>query len=140
MTSRTDWTQAYVLPKKSPDPPEQGEKYAVYREQGKKRADAVSHFAGIFEECLDLLETKSADYQNEKSSVRQADYFPRGLESIHDELHKKMLRLRSLLDARREGDTQPTHESLEDNAKDLINYAAIFVAYARGQVDGQERD
>jgi hypothetical protein len=34
----------------------------------------------------------------------------------------------------------PNFESLEDSAKDLINYASFFVAYLRGKVEGQRDD
>lgn len=96
----------------------------------------VQKFDKIFRECLEILHAKSQDYQNPGSSVRQADYYPRGLETILDEMHKKMLRLRSLIEAERQGYVVNC-ESLEDNAKDLINYCAIFVAFSRGQIDGQ---
>jgi hypothetical protein len=35
-------------------------------------------------------------------------------------------------------DYDPNFESLEDSAKDLINYASFFVAYCRSGIVGQK--
>jgi len=35
-------------------------------------------------------------------------------------------------------DYNPNFESLEDSAKDLINYASFIVAFIRGGIDGQD--
>ena len=32
----------------------------------------------------------------------------------------------------------PNFESIEDSAKDLINYASFVVSYMRGKMDGQD--
>jgi hypothetical protein len=90
----------------------------------------------VLEECIDLQESKSRDYQNPNSTVRQAMYYPRGMDTIHDILHAKMLRATSLLEAAHAGQA-PNHESLEDTYKDLINYASFAVSWLRGAVDGQ---
>jgi hypothetical protein len=90
----------------------------------------------VLRQCIELQNRKARDYQNDKSTVRQADYYPRGLESIYDMLNTKMLRIRSLMDAGGE----PNFESLEDTAKDLINYASFFVSYSRHGIDGQRPD
>lgn len=89
----------------------------------------------VLKECIDLQKQKSADYQAEESSVRQADYYPRGLETLYDIIWAKMLRIRSVLD---KGENA-NFESIEDSFKDLINYASFAVAWKRGGVDGQER-
>ena len=93
----------------------------------------------VLQECIDLQVKKSKDYQNPNSAVKQADYYPRGLESIYDMLNTKMLRIRSLMDAIDSGHTAG-FEGIEDSAKDLINYASFFVAYSRHGIDGQELD
>jgi hypothetical protein len=49
-------------------------------------------------------------------------------------MHQKMTRLRSLLAA--DGDTN--FESIDDTARDLINYASFFVEFAEGKMDGQK--
>lgn len=50
-----------------------------------------------------------------------------------------MLRMQSVMEAMQNDPAyQPNFESLEDSAKDLINYASFFVSYLRGKVDGQD--
>jgi hypothetical protein len=97
----------------------------------------------VLDECRAIMVKKSNDYQNPNSSIRQADYYPNGCLSILDAIHAKTLRIRSVMEAMTYDTTyKPNFESLEDSAKDLINYSAFFVAYSRGKIDGQntERD
>lgn len=91
----------------------------------------------VLQECIDLQLRKSRDYQNPNSTVRQADYYPNGVTTIHDIMHAKMLRMKSVMEAMQSTDYGPNFESLEDSAKDLINYTSFFVAYCRGKIDGQ---
>ncbi len=91
----------------------------------------------VLQECIDLQLRKSRDYQNPNSTVRQADYYPNGVTTIHDIMHAKMLRMKSVMEAMQSTDYGPNFESLEDSAKDLINYTSFFVAYCRGGIDGQ---
>jgi len=95
----------------------------------------------VLQECIDLQLKKSRDYQNPNSKIKQSDYYPSGCLTIHEIMHAKMLRMRSVMEAMQNdpGYTQ-NFESLEDSAKDLINYASFFVAYARGKVEGQDAD
>ena len=93
----------------------------------------------ILRECIDLQIAKSKDYQNAASPVRQASYYRLGVDSIYDMMHTKMLRLMSLMEtAKADPKTAPKFESLEDTAKDLINYTSFFAAYIRGGIDGQD--
>ena len=92
----------------------------------------------VLQECIDLQNKKSRDYQNPNSSVSQADYYPNGLTTIHDIMHAKMLRMKSVMEAMQSDDYEPNFESLEDSAKDLINYSSFFVAYARHMIPGQD--
>lgn len=97
----------------------------------------------VLQECIDLQLRKSRDYQNPNSTVQQADYYPNGVQSIHDTMHGKMLRMKSVMEAmRNDPNYSQNFESLEDSAKDLINYASFFVSYCRGKIQGQtpERD
>lgn len=97
----------------------------------------------VLQECIDLQRKKSNDYQNPNSSVRQADYYPSGCLTLLDTIQAKTLRMRSVMEAMvNDPSYNPNFESLEDSAKDLINYASFFVAYMRGKIDGQkpERD
>lgn len=93
----------------------------------------------ILHECADLQLKKSNDYQNPNSTIRQADYYPRGIASILDIIHAKTLRMRSVLEAmENDPNYSPNFESIEDSAKDLINYASFLGAYMRGGIDGQD--
>lgn len=95
----------------------------------------------VLQECIDLQRKKSNDYQNPNSKIKQADYYPSGCLTILEIMHAKMLRMRSVMEAMQNDPTyKQNFESLEDSAKDLINYASFFVAYSRGKVEGQEPD
>ena len=95
----------------------------------------------VLQECIELQSKKSRDYQNPNSTIRQADYYPSGCLTILDIMHAKLLRMRSVMEAMQNDPTyKPNYESLEDSAKDLINYSSFYVAYSRGKVDGQEPD
>lgn len=97
----------------------------------------------VLQECIELQRKKANDYQNPNSMIRQADYYPSGCLTILEIIHAKVLRMRSVMEAmQHDPDYTPNFESLEDSAKDLINYASFFVSYSRGKVDGQdpERD
>ena len=87
----------------------------------------------VLDECILLQLRKSQDYQNPNSNIKQAMHYRRGVDTIHDMIHQKLLRAQSLLEA--EGD--PKFESLEDTYKDMINYCSFAVSYMRGKMDGQ---
>ena len=96
----------------------------------------------VLAECQELAAKKAADYQNSNSSIKQADYYINGSQTIYDFMHTKMLRIRSLVEAEQaakaRGETfTQNNESIEDSAKDLINYATFLVAWNRGEIDGQ---
>ena len=92
----------------------------------------------VLQECIDLQNKKSNDYQNPHSTIKQADYYPNGCQTILDTIQAKVLRMRSVMEAmQHDKNYRPNFESLEDSAKDLINYASFFVAYSRGKIDGQ---
>lgn len=90
----------------------------------------------VLQECIDLQNAKGRDYQNSHSSVRQADYYLNGVDTIYDIMHAKMLRIRSLQSAAKVGE-DANYESIEDSVKDLINYCSFYVAWCRRSVDGQ---
>ncbi len=90
--------------------------------------------------CAEIQKKKSEDYQNQNSSVKQADYYPRGLSSIMDMINTKTLRMWSLLqNLEQDPKASSLNESLEDSAIDLINYATFFVAYCNYNIDGQDK-
>lgn len=95
----------------------------------------------VLRECIDLQNKKANDYQNPNSTIKQADYYPSGCLTILEIIQAKVLRMRSVMEAmQNDPNYKPNFESLEDSAKDLINYASFYVAYSRGKVDGQEAD
>ena len=93
----------------------------------------------ILKKAAELQTKKGDDYQNRSSRVRQADYYPHGVNTIMDIMLGKLLRMQSLLETIEiNGDYGPNFESLEDSALDLINYTSFFGAYLDGDIDGQE--
>ena len=90
----------------------------------------------VLDECIELQNKKSQDYQSEKSNVTQAMHYRRGVDSIHDIIQGKCYRAQSILES--QGD--PNFESLEDTYKDIINYCSFAVSYMRGKMDGQKMD
>ncbi len=86
-------------------------------------------------ECQVIQEKKSEDYQSPKSNIKQAMHYRRGVDTIHDMIHQKLIRAQSLLES---GDN-PNHESLEDTYMDMINYCSFAVSFLRGKMDGQDR-
>lgn len=90
----------------------------------------------VLQECAELQSRKSKDYQNEKSRIRQADHYPRGCATILDMVHQKITRIYSVMEAMEQGE-KANFESLEDSAKDAINYLSFFVSYSRGKMEGQ---
>ncbi len=93
----------------------------------------------VLQECAEIQDRKSRDYQNPNSRIKQADYYPRGVMSIMELINTKTIRLWSVLEAmENDPDYEPNFESIEDSLKDLINYSSFAVAYARGKIDGQD--
>lgn len=90
-------------------------------------------------ECIELQTKKGQDYQSQASPIKQADYYLNGVDTIYDIMWAKMLRLKSLQEQAKYGKTNlPNFESLEDSAKDLINYASFYVSWLRKKMDGQD--
>ena len=95
----------------------------------------------VLQECAEIHDKKSRDYQNPNSRIRQADYYPRGILSIMELINTKTIRLWSVLEAmENDPNYEPNFESIEDSLKDLINYSSFAVAYSRGKIDGQTED
>lgn len=93
----------------------------------------------VLRDCITLQIKKGNDYQNPRSSVKQADYYPSGCKTISEIIHAKSLRIRSLLEAlERDRYSSANFESVKDSAMDLINYASFLCAYADGKMDGQD--
>lgn len=90
----------------------------------------------VLQECINLQNKKSEDYQNPNSNVTQAMHYRRGIDSIHDILQTKLYRAQSLLESKRSDEAN--FESLEDTYMDLINYASFAVAWLRKGIPGQD--
>lgn len=93
----------------------------------------------VLRECAEVQQKKSNDYQNPNSNIVQSDHYPRGCATILDMVHQKVVRMYSVMQASEAG-TEPNFESLEDSAKDAINYLSFFVSYSRGRMEGQRPD
>lgn len=92
-------------------------------------------------ECIELQLSKSRDYQNPNSRIKQAEYYPNGIITLLDIIHAKKLRMDSVVAAmQHDPEYKPNFESLEDSAKDMINYCSFIVSYCRGKMDGQNPD
>lgn len=92
----------------------------------------------ILQECIDLMAAKSDDYCFPGSTVKPADYYPRGIDSLLETIDcSKQLRQTSILDKMRAG-IPVNFEGLEDTLKDRINYLAIAIEWVRGDMDGME--
>lgn len=99
------------------------------------------HSIEVLRECIALQQRKALDYQSEESAIPQATHYMRGVSSILDMAYQKLIRMYSLL-AKVEAGKDCEFESIEDSAKDAINYLSFFVSYSREKMDGQvpERD
>ncbi len=92
----------------------------------------------VLKECVNVQLKKAQDYQNAASSVKQADYYLNGVQTIYDVMHGKMLRIRSIQETiLNDPSFTPNHESLRDSVIDLINYASFYAAYLDGMIPGQ---
>jgi len=95
----------------------------------------------VLQECAEVQTKKGNDYQNEHSRIKQADYYPNGVSTLLDINHAKMLRMQSVIAAMQADPSyEPNFESIEDSAKDMINYCTFIVSYCRGKMDGQNPD
>ena len=93
----------------------------------------------ILAECAEIQKKKAQDYQNDASSVQQADYYVNGVQTIYDTMHGKMLRIKSIQETiQNNPDFEPNHESLRDSVVDIINYATFYAAYLEGGIPGQD--
>jgi hypothetical protein len=94
----------------------------------------------ILKQSMEIYERKSMDYQNPNSTVKQADYYPRGIETLYDIMWCKMLRIRSLMEHMKsqEESCSPQFESIQDSCIDLINYSSFLASYMSRGITGQD--
>ena len=90
----------------------------------------------ILQRAINLIDKKGKDYNS--GGVSQADYYIRGVASIHEMLHHKWLRAKSLIgQLENNPDAKPNFESLGDTFIDMVNYAAFAASWLEGGIDGQ---
>ena len=95
----------------------------------------------VLKRAAEVQTKKSDDYQNPKSRIKQAMYYPRGCATILDTMAAKVLRMQSVMEAMElDPSYEPNFESLEDSCVDLINYASFFASYMQGKMEGQTSD
>jgi hypothetical protein len=95
----------------------------------------------VLKRAAEVQTKKSDDYQNPKSRIKQAMYYPRGCLTILDTMAAKVLRMQSVMEAMEfDPNYKPNFESLEDSCIDLINYASFFASYMQGKMEGQTSD
>ena len=90
----------------------------------------------VLKEAMELQIRKARDYQNPETGIKQAQHYRRGIDTIHDFLHSKILRATSLLESGKD----PNFESLEDTYMDMINYASFAVSWLRFKMEGQDKN
>lgn len=91
----------------------------------------------FLENCKEFMLKKAADYNNEMSSVRSADYYLRGADDMLFNIREKYLRITSVLDIMKAGG-EPNFDSLQDSFRDLAIFAAMFAEWCAGKMDGQD--
>lgn len=106
-------------------------------------------FDSIYEECRKIRLKKSLDYQNPLTTVKHADHYPNGVQTIFDMVWQKMIRLRSIIEMNRRirkinsPDAhmyQTNYESLRDTILDAINYLTFMAVWLDGKIDGQHKE
>lgn len=91
----------------------------------------------ILAQAAELYRKKSQDYRSKVSGIKHSEFYPQGVKTIHDILHGKMLRARSLIANIESNQPSPNFESLKDTFIDIINYAAFACSWLDGDLDGQ---
>lgn len=91
----------------------------------------------ILQEAINLQIKKGNDYQNKHSTIKHADYYPRGVDTILDTMNGKLLRIRSVIESIKNNEKE-NFESIQDSCIDLINYSSFLASYIEGGIDGQK--
>ena len=94
----------------------------------------------VLMEAAEVMRKKSQDYANPDSSVRQADYYPNGLDDhiYMIDVLKRNRQISLVETLKKRGETyRPNNEDLEDTLIDRINYLAMAIEWLRGQTEGQ---
>lgn len=84
---------------------------------------SMKKYLEAIQKAVAIKRRKNKDYNS--GGVNKFDYNLHGSQTCLDDIYKKVLRLRSLVDSGK----APENESIEDNLLDIVNYAADFYAY-----------
>jgi hypothetical protein len=85
----------------------------------------MSAYRKVFRECQEISEKKSADYGT-------GNLTRHGIQGIIIRMSDKMSRLENMIKPNYQ--MQITDETLEDTAKDMINYANYLILMKRGKI------
>lgn len=83
--------------------------------------------------ALKLCKIKTKIYDR---GVKKAEYFPDGMDNLAYEIHKKGMRVKSLVRALKAGAPEP-EETLEDSCMDQIVWHALMIEWYNWRMDGQ---
>jgi hypothetical protein len=93
-----------------------------------KRADLIASVEATFAACLDICRKKNADYSSGDDALKNLRVSEMigvsAAKAVLVRCSDKFTRLGNLLDK----PPSVTEESIEDTARDLINYMALFIA------------
>lgn len=106
--------------------------------EGLKHSQKIPPSIEVLIDAMDTQIKKGSDYQYGKR-VKQADYYPNGIQTMNDTINSKVLRVNSLIEKYEDGGV-PSNESIEDSFIDMINTSSFAVSFLRGQMDGQKSD
>lgn len=95
------------------------------------------HSLTILMEAMELQMRKYEDYNNGVVDIERNNYWIHGIDDLEYEMHKKVLRFRSVLEKLRSG-TPPNFEGLHDTLLDNINYNSFAAALLKGKEPGQK--
>lgn len=104
--------------------------------EGLQHCNKIPPSIEVLIDAMDVQIKKGSDYQY-GTRVRQADYYPNGIQTMNDTINSKVLRVNSLIEKYEDGKL-PANESIEDSFIDIINTSSFAVAFLRGTMDGQD--
>lgn len=87
----------------------------------------------FLQRCIETQKKKGEDYNK---NIPQSLYYPRGIDTIYDLMHTKMLRIKSCM-IKLKNNEDTNFESITDSVVDLVNYSSFFVSYLNKQMNGQ---
>lgn len=76
-------------------------------------------FSNQYQQCINLMLAKNHDYGN--------SWFDDRATTITDTMRHKLDRIRNIEDLRANGDTQKVSEGIEQELRDIINYAVFRI-------------